>query len=97
MLHPEGYKTIQGSEDIVSATQTQYSSCRPIYLAPEPKFSALGITFAHTSDRFFADRLAQDSLKPESGLEVCFCAVRHAAGGMPNWVMNQRVKELAME
>ena len=27
----------------------------------------------------------------------CFCALRQAAGGMPNWVMNQRVKELAME
>ena len=27
---------------------------------------------------------------------VCFCAARQTAGGMPNWVMNQRVKELAM-
>ena len=27
---------------------------------------------------------------------ACFCA-RQVAGGMPNWVMNQRVKELAME
>ena len=30
-------------------------------------------------------------------LAACFCELRHAAGGMPNWVMNQRVKELAME
>jgi hypothetical protein len=26
-----------------------------------------------------------------------FCVLRHVAGGMPNWLMNQRVKELAME
>ena len=42
-------------------------------------------------------RPAQNSLGSESGFEgVCFCA-RQVAGGMPNWVMNQRVKELAME
>jgi hypothetical protein len=28
--------------------------------------------------------------------EPCFC-VRHVAGGMPNWLMNQRVNELAIE
>ena len=27
----------------------------------------------------------------------CLCEARHAAGGMPNWLMNQRVNELAME
>ncbi len=53
--------------------------------------------FARASDGLFAGRLAQDSLEPERDLEVCFCALRHAAGGMPNWVMNQRVKELAIE
>ncbi len=26
-----------------------------------------------------------------------FCVLRQVAGGMPNWLMNQRVKELAME
>ncbi|MVV48006.1 hypothetical protein EJA72_07075 [Pseudomonas sp. PB120] len=26
-----------------------------------------------------------------------FCVLRHVAGGMPNWAMNQRVNELAME
>jgi hypothetical protein len=26
-----------------------------------------------------------------------FCVLRHAAGGMPNWLMNHRVNELAME
>lgn len=26
----------------------------------------------------------------------CFCA-RHVAGGMPNWLMNHRVNELAIE
>jgi hypothetical protein len=26
-----------------------------------------------------------------------FCELRHAAGGMPNWLMNHRVNELAME
>ena len=108
VLRPEGYKTIQGSEDIVSAAQTQYSSFRnslapdaknsnPIYLAPEPKLFTLGITFCPCQWQIIAGRLAQDSLESERDLEVaCFCA-RHAAGGMPNWVMNQRVKELAME
>ncbi|MNY77501.1 hypothetical protein D3C86_2174290 [compost metagenome] len=26
-----------------------------------------------------------------------FCELRHAAGGMPNWLMNHRVNELAIE
>ena len=61
-----------------------------------------------SSRRFFLRALCllcsvQSSLEPGRGLKSggaltgCFCALRHAAGGMPNWVMNQRVKELAME
>jgi hypothetical protein len=42
-----------------------------------------------SSRRFFS--CAQDSFVPP-----CFCA-RHVAGGMPNWLMNHRVNELAIE
>jgi hypothetical protein len=47
---------------------------------------------------FFARRYQEifgGTASVEAFAEPCFCA-RHAAGGMPNWLMNQRVKELAM-
>jgi len=39
----------------------------------------------------------QDSFGPATGFAVdCFCA-RHEAGGIPNWLINHRVNELAIE
>ncbi|MNC54465.1 hypothetical protein D3C75_1039500 [compost metagenome] len=39
----------------------------------------------------------QDSFGPATGFAVdCFCA-RHVAGGIPNWLINHRVNELAIE
>ncbi len=46
---------------------------------------------------FFLCALKGGNSAPCQGATACFCARRHAAGGMPNWLMNQRVKELAME